>query len=92
MKDKVHYLVQPRQSLRSSLPALSMKSASEQARNKENVQQEIDTFLQALDSYPACATRDPQVSFQQHLRSIFDQKQEGADDKDGKRNISIRRP
>jgi len=35
------------------------------------VRQEIQSFLLALDSYPARVAREPRVSFQQHLRSIF---------------------
>jgi hypothetical protein len=35
------------------------------------VQQEIQNFLQALDSYPARVAREPRVTFHQHLCSMF---------------------
>ena len=35
------------------------------------VQREIQSFLQALDSYPAHVAREPRVSFEQHLCSVF---------------------
>ncbi len=35
------------------------------------VQQEIQNFLQALDSYPARVAREPRLSFHQHLCSVF---------------------
>jgi len=56
MKQKMQYAVQPR---RSAPP-----------RNKQ-VQEEIQNFLRALDSYPARVAKEPRVSFQQHLCSIF---------------------
>ena len=34
------------------------------------VQQEIDTFLRAINSYPDRFAREPYLSFQQHLSSI----------------------
>jgi hypothetical protein len=35
------------------------------------VQEEIQSFLQALDSYPARVAKEPNVSFHQHLCSFF---------------------
>ncbi|MFZ0994253.1 MAG: hypothetical protein WB918_04445 [Candidatus Sulfotelmatobacter sp.] len=35
------------------------------------VQREIQSFLQALDSYPARVAREPRLSFRQHLCSVF---------------------
>ena len=35
------------------------------------VQREIQSFLQALDSYPARVAREPGLSFRQHLCSVF---------------------
>jgi hypothetical protein len=35
------------------------------------VEQEIQNFLQALDSYPARVAREPRVTFHQHLCGIF---------------------
>ena len=35
------------------------------------VQEEIQNFLRAVNSYAARVAREPRVSFQQHLSSIF---------------------
>lgn len=35
------------------------------------VEEEIQHFLHALDSYPARVAKEPKVSFHQHLCSIF---------------------
>lgn len=93
MKPKVHYQVQPRQPVPPRLqpiPLLSVHFASRQMPLEEEVQQEIDTFLQALDSYPARAAKDHRVSFQQHLRSIFEQvaggRNKDSKNKDGRRS------
>jgi hypothetical protein len=56
MKQKMQYAVQPRQSA--------------PLRNKQ-VEEEIRNFLRALDSYPARVAKEPRLSFQQHLCSIF---------------------
>jgi hypothetical protein len=37
----------------------------------EQVQEEIQSFLEAVDSYPARVAKEPSVSFHQHLCSIF---------------------
>ena len=37
---------------------------------ESDVQQEIDSFLRALSSYPDRFAREPYMSFQQHLSSI----------------------
>ena len=37
----------------------------------EQVEEEIQSFLEAVDSYPARAAKEPGVSFHQHLCSIF---------------------
>jgi hypothetical protein len=42
---------------------------SDSARESE-VQQEIDSFLRAIRSYPDRFAREPYLSFQQHLSSI----------------------
>ena len=42
---------------------------SDSAREYE-VQQEIDSFLRAIRSYPDRFAREPYLSFQQHLSSI----------------------
>jgi hypothetical protein len=40
------------------------------AEREREVQQEIETFLKALDSYPDRFAREPHLSFEQHLFSI----------------------
>jgi hypothetical protein len=40
------------------------------AVRERDVQQEIDSFLRALSSYPDRFAREPYLSFQQHLSSI----------------------
>jgi hypothetical protein len=40
------------------------------ATGEQDAQQEIDSFLRALRSYPDRFARDPYLSFQQHLSSI----------------------
>jgi hypothetical protein len=37
----------------------------------ELVEEEIQSFLQAVDSYPARVAKEPGISFQQHFRSII---------------------
>lgn len=66
MKPKVHYQIQPRQ----TVPPPSGQMHVEQV-HVEQVQQEIDNFLRALDSYPARAAKEPNVTFQQYITSIF---------------------
>jgi hypothetical protein len=40
------------------------------AARERDVQQEIDSFLRALSSYPDRFAHEPYLSFQQHLSSI----------------------
>ena len=56
MKPKVSYQIQPRE-------VVSLRT--------EQVQEEIQSFLEAVDSYPARVAQEPSVSFHQHLCSIF---------------------
>jgi hypothetical protein len=56
MKSKMRNHVQPL----ASIPPRS-----------EQVRREIQEFLRAVDSYPARVAKEPRVSFQQHLCSIF---------------------
>jgi hypothetical protein len=58
MKPKMQYQVQPRE---------IVVHRSEQVR----VREEIQNFLQALDSYPARVAKEPGISFHQHLCSFF---------------------
>jgi hypothetical protein len=66
----MHYQVQPREIA--------------PPRNAQ-VQQEIQSFLRALDSYPARVAKEPRVSFHQHLRSFF------AADRDDRHDSRTRR-
>ena len=56
MKPKVSFQIQPRE-------VVSLRT--------EQVQEEIQSFLEAVDSYPARVAKEPSVSFHQHLCSIF---------------------
>jgi hypothetical protein len=38
---------------------------------KQQAEEEMLTFQVAVDSYPARASKEPRVSFQQHLFSFF---------------------
>jgi hypothetical protein len=40
------------------------------AAREQGAQQEIDSFLRAVRSYPERFAREPYLSFQQHLSSI----------------------
>jgi hypothetical protein len=40
------------------------------AAGRQQAQQEIATFLKALNSYPDSFARDPYLNFQQHLISV----------------------
>lgn len=64
---KMQHAVQPRQ--------------FEPLRNKQ-VQEEIQNFLHALDSYPARAAKEPRISFQQHLSGFL---ASAGDDRQGNR-------
>ena len=55
MKVKKHYAVDP---------------LGSDADRELEVQQEIDSFLRAVNSYPDRFAREPYLSFQQHLSSI----------------------
>jgi hypothetical protein len=57
---------------------------SDAAREHE-VQQEIDSFLRALSSYPDRFAREPYLSFQQHLSSIGTTEQPSRTDEDSRR-------
>lgn len=57
MKSKLQRVVQPVESL--SAP-------------NQQVQAEIECFLQALDSYPARVAKEPRLSFYRYLGSFFE--------------------
>ena len=55
-----------------SNPAESLKIAPalQERVLREQVQQEIEKFLHALDSYPASVAKNPRLTFRQHLCGI----------------------
>jgi hypothetical protein len=63
MKPKMQHEVRPRE---GAPPRLAQVQGA-----KREVQEEIQNFLRAVDSYPACVAKEPRISFQQHLCSIF---------------------
>ncbi len=63
MKPKMQHQVQPRE----NAPPRSAEIRVSQGK----VEEEIKDFLQAVNSYAARVAKEPRVSFQQHLSSIF---------------------
>jgi hypothetical protein len=59
----MHYQIQPREIVAPRSRPVHVV--------REQVQEEIRNFLQALDSYPARVAKEPRVSFHQHLCSVF---------------------
>jgi hypothetical protein len=57
------------------------------SRERE-VQREIETFVNALNSYPEHFARDPYVSFEQHLFSVVVADQNTAESSDCHRESS----
>jgi hypothetical protein len=57
MKPKMRHHVQPRESV---------------LHRNEQVSEEIQKFLCALDSYPERAAKQPRLSFRRHLSSLFE--------------------
>lgn len=43
------------------------------------VQQEIHNFLQALDSYPARAAKEPRITFHEHLCTVLEEDEGGGE-------------
>lgn len=56
MKVKIQHQMQPREIV---------------ALRHEQVEEEIQNFLLAVDSYPNRVVKEPGVTFQQHLSSFF---------------------
>ena len=59
----MHYPVQPREVVAPRSGPVPLVRAQ--------VREEIQSFLHALDSYPARVAKEPRVSFHQHLCSLF---------------------
>jgi queuine/archaeosine tRNA-ribosyltransferase len=64
MKPKMHQRIQLRE-------ITAAHSAQFQVHVLGEVQEEIQNFLRAVDSYPERVAKEPSVTFQQHLGSIF---------------------
>ncbi|MGO9165682.1 MAG: hypothetical protein ACLP56_02300 [Candidatus Sulfotelmatobacter sp.] len=56
MKPKMPHHVQPRESV---------------SHRNEQVAEEIQKFLRAVDSYPERVAKEPRLSFRRHLSSLF---------------------
>jgi len=63
MKAKMQQQVQP--------PEITPPLSAKVQMAKRKVEEEIQNFLEAVDSYPACVAKEPGISFQQHLSNIF---------------------
>jgi hypothetical protein len=88
MKPKMYQQIQPREVAPPMGAALHVRVAKD--KDKGEVQQEIQKFLRAVNSYPARVAKEPRLTFQQHLSSIF---AAGSDDvkADDRRDRSPRR-
>ena len=63
MKPKMQHQVQPRE--------VAPPRSSQVQIIQSDVDKEIRDFLHAVNSYAARVAKEPRVSFQQHLTSIF---------------------
>jgi len=81
MKPKMHPQVQPW----DIVPPQSARGHNIPAE----VEEEIQTFLQAVKSYPSRAAKEPRITFQRHITSIFAARNE--DEKNDRRDIRPRR-
>jgi hypothetical protein len=63
MKPKMQHQVQPRE-------IAPLRGVQVQIIQRE-VEEEIRDFLQAINSYPARVAKEPRLSFQKYLSSIF---------------------
>jgi hypothetical protein len=52
-------------------PSRPQVSWPDDTPREPQVQQEIETFLAALNSYPERFSRNPRLSFEQHLFSVL---------------------
>jgi hypothetical protein len=82
MKPKMHQQIQRRE---IAAPHIA------QVRDQGEVQEEIQNFLRAVDSYPARVAKEPRVTFQQHLCSIFAASNNRNDNDNYRRDRSLRR-
>ena len=71
MKSKVHYQVQPRPMIAAPTEPVPVVQARARTPVGTRVEDEIQKFFQAIESYSSRAAREPGVTFHQHLRSIF---------------------
>jgi hypothetical protein len=62
MKPKMHHQVQP--------PEIAPPRSAHVHFVQGDVEEEIQNFLRAVDSYPARVAKEPRVTFREHLSSI----------------------
>jgi hypothetical protein len=64
--------MKPKMQEQIELPEIAAAHSTQfQVHVQREVQEEIQNFLRAVDSYPARVAKEPSVTFQQHLGSIF---------------------
>jgi hypothetical protein len=68
MKLKMQHQVQPRE--------IAPPQTGKVQLLQGEVQEEIQNFLRAVDSYPARVAKEPSVTFQQHLCSIYNDRRD----------------
>jgi hypothetical protein len=51
---------------------------SDRVNGNKGARVEMQSFLEALDSYPECFARNPEVSFEQHRSSLTEWVRNGA--------------
>jgi hypothetical protein len=75
MVPKARYQLRPRQAaaLPNSAPENRVRSRTYETQNSapECANEDIQRFLRAMDSFPECLSKDPRLSFHQHLRRII---------------------
>jgi hypothetical protein len=75
MRPKAHYQLRPRQAaaLRNPSPEKRNPSRPNEIQNPalESAYEDIKKFLDALDSFPECLSKDPRLSFHNHLCRII---------------------
>ena len=49
----------------------SRRSSEDRVTGNKHVRVEIQAFLQALDSYPACFAENPTITFEEHRASVM---------------------
>ncbi len=76
MKPKMQHQVQPRE--------VAPPRSAHVRIVEGKVENEIQDFLQAVNSYAARVAKEPRISFQQHLSSIFAARNDERDRRDSR--------